>query len=104
MANTEKNQQALRDDDPRDDGDGGSGGNGGSYGVAIFGLIVIYFVVASLIGYAMHTDSPPPPTTTSCTSACYGFVKLECPGNRYMGACFDWPWCGGTTHTCGKDQ
>lgn len=100
------NRQALdsepKNDDPRDDGGGGS--NSGSYGVAIFGLIVTYLVVASIIGWAMSNNNPPPAATPTCTSACYGFVKLECPGNRFMGPCFDVPWCSGTPHVCGKDN
>src|SRR4029434_922010 len=96
------NRQAL-DSEPRDDRDDDGGSNSGSYGVAIFGLIVLYLVVASIVGYAMSNNNTPPPTPT-CTSACYGFVKLECPTHRFMGGCFDVPWCSGATHICGKDQ
>src|SRR5262245_43706909 len=95
-----QSKQYALDSEPKDDD---TGNNRGTYGVAIFGLIVIYLVVASIIAYAASNNNTPPPTPT-CTSACYGFVKLECPTNRFMGPCFDVPWCSGSPHICGKDN
>jgi len=105
MGKTE--QKALRDDDPIHDGDdGGSGGDStaGPWGVALFGVLVIYLVIASIVGYAMSNNNTPTVASPTCTSVCYGFVKLECPTKRFMGGCFDVPWCSGTPHVCGKDQ
>ena len=88
-------------DDPRDDDE--SGGNDATpLIVALVGIAVGVVVVLSVIGIFVSRD-PKPPAGSMCTEACYGFLKLECPTNRVMGACFGWPSCGGTPHACGTD-
>ena len=89
-------------DDPRDDDE--SGGNDATpLVVALVGIAVGVVVVLSVIGIFVSRDSKPA-TTSMCTETCYGFLKLECPTNRVMGACFGWPSCGGTPHVCGSDK
>jgi hypothetical protein len=107
MAKTETDQQELRANEPNDDDDGGGGGNGGTSGgwvVAVIGAVVAILAIASAIGIIMSTQSKPPGTTT-CTTSCWGFAKLECPGDRLMGSCCCFWGCGdpGTNHPCGTN-
>jgi hypothetical protein len=91
-------------DDPRDDGPE-SGNDVSPLIIALVGLVVGVVVVLSVIGIFVSRD--PQPTGGGagavCTQTCWGFLKLECPTNRIMGACFGWPSCGGTPHRCGTD-
>lgn len=91
-------------DDTRDD-EGGDGGNGTEIAVAVVAVAVVVITIASLVGLFKSFDKKPvPPATTVCFEACYGFVKLECPGDRLMGACFGFSGCGGNPHPCGKNS
>jgi hypothetical protein len=94
----------MRDENPDDpDEGGGSGGTAGPFIIAIVAAIVSIFAVLSFIGGLIAATSTTPPSTATCTDQCWGFVKLECPTNRYMGACFGFPGCGATTHKCGTN-
>jgi hypothetical protein len=89
-------------DDPRDDGPE-SENDASPLIVALIGIAVGVVVVLSVIGIFVSRD-PKPAGAAMCTETCWGFLKLECPTNRVMGACFGWPSCGGTPHTCGSDK
>jgi hypothetical protein len=92
------------DDDLRDDEDDGSGGTSAGFILVAIALAVLVFAVASGIGAIKSTQSTPPGVPT-CTTSCYGFVKLECPGDRFMDACFGFWGCGNpaTNHPCGTN-
>ena len=97
--------QPERDpDDPRDDDDGSTGGGDASlFILSLVAIAVGVVTVLSVIGIFVSQD-PKPAGGTMCTESCWGFLKLECPTNRVMSACFGWPGCGGTPHTCGQDK
>jgi hypothetical protein len=94
---------APRDpDDPRDDGEEGRG-DATPLIVSILAIIAGIFIVLSIVAVFTPRDTTTP-ATASCTESCWGFIKLECPTNRIMSACFGFPGCGGTPHVCGQDK
>lgn len=93
--------QADPDDDPRDDTDEGSGG---PFVVVVVAVIVSIFAVLGFIGGWLSSHPfPPPAGTTTCSTTCMGFLRLECPGNRLMGLCLGISVCESPTHACGVD-
>ena len=104
MAKTEQKQQALRDDDPRDDDDDGGGGTSAGFVIVVIALAVTILAIISAVGVIKSTQSSPPGVAT-CTTSCWGFAKLECPGDRLMGSCFGVWGCGDpvSNHPCGTN-
>ena len=98
----QRSQQAL-EAEPDNDGNGQTGGTGGTIVLAVIGVIVGIFAFASAVGIVKSTGSTSP-GTRMCTTACYGFARLECPGDRLMGACLGFWGCGGPgPHPCGTN-
>jgi hypothetical protein len=101
----------MDDDKPRPNpgGDDGTDDNSGNSGLplewilAVVGAVVAIFAIASAIGLTVSNTSSSPPGQTTCGTSCYGFAKLECPGNRLMGACFGIWTCSNPDHKCGQD-
>ena len=95
----------MPDNDPTGppDGDGrGTGGNAGEFVVVVFALVVGFFAIASMVG-AIASAAGKPAGPGICTESCYGFVRTECPGDRYIGACFGFHFCDGPPHACGTN-
>lgn len=92
------------DDDPRDDDDDGGGGNALPFILVIVAIVVGTFAITSGIAAFQSTMSTAPGVAT-CTTSGWGFVKLECPGNRMMGPTFGYWFCGNpaTNHPCGTN-
>ena len=90
-------------DDPRDVDNNDRGGDASLFVGLLLAIVVGVLVVVSVAGIFVSRD-PIPPTAAMCTESCWGFLKLECPTNRIMGACFGFPGCGGTPHVCGQDK
>lgn len=88
-------------DDPRDDSEGG--GDATPLIIGVLSVIAGIFIALSIVAVFTPRDTTTP-LTASCTESCWGFIKLECPTNRIMSACFGFPGCGGTPHVCGKDK
>jgi hypothetical protein len=95
----------MPDDNPRDDGDDGGGGNAFPFILGLVAIVVGVFAIASAIGAFKSTQSTTPPPVATCTTSGWGFVKLECPGDRMMGATFGFWGCGDprTNHPCGTN-
>lgn len=90
------------DDDPRDDEEPEPSRNTlGVIGVIILVAVILIPTIIGGILRAYHT--PPPPGTTSCSTTCLGFLRMECPGNREMGFCLGIQVCDPPTHACGTD-
>lgn len=89
--------------DGEDGGDSSGGGTGLDWVVAVVGAVVTIFAIASAIGLIVSQTSKSSATGT-CTTSCWGFTKLECPTNRFMGACFGfWSCSSDSAHPCGSD-
>jgi hypothetical protein len=94
---------APEDDDPRDDEEGESSSGSGFAGILIAVFVTVIVIFATVGGFLGAYPFDPPPGTTTCSTTCMGFVRLECPGNRMMGLCFGISVCDRPTHTCGID-
>ena len=84
----------LRDDEVR--------GGSGIEIVMIVALVAVFLAFLSVYGLLRSFNKKPPGVAT-CTTTCLGVVKLECPGDRYIGVCFGLWECSGGTHPCGTD-
>jgi hypothetical protein len=67
------------------------------------GFVVLVVVAVCVAGWIYTDTTKNDPGVTTCSTSCLGFIKLGCPGGRYMGTCFGISVCGSPTHTCGVD-
>jgi hypothetical protein len=71
----------------------------------ILGIFVWSSIVAGIQTAFPHDPPPPdsPDTPSMCSTSCGGFVRIECPTNRFMSACFGIAICDKPVHACGTN-
>jgi hypothetical protein len=75
--------------------------NRGTAGVGF--LVAIVFGIFVLSGWLYTAFKQNDPGVQTCSTTCLGFIRLECPGGRYMGVCLGAAVCDQPIHQCGKD-
>lgn len=66
----------------------------------IIGIFVISLTVDLIAGAVAPASTSQPP---QCSTSCSLFLRWECPGNRFIGACFGVSACDQPVHECGKN-
>jgi hypothetical protein len=75
--------------------------NTGAAGVGFaVAIIVGVFILSGWLYTAFKQNDP---GVVTCSTSCLAFIRLECPGGRYMGVCFGATVCDQPVHACGKD-